>query len=42
VRMRRVGIFIAFVGSPSGRWVDDVRTLSSLERSRLVALVWMI
>jgi len=29
VRMRRVGEFIASVGSPSGWWIDDVRTLAA-------------
>jgi hypothetical protein len=37
--MRRAGVFIASVGSPSRRWIDDVRTLAASERSRLVARV---
>jgi hypothetical protein len=37
VRMRRAEEFIASVGSPSGRWIDDVRTLAASEKSRLVA-----
>jgi hypothetical protein len=39
VKMRRAGEFIASVGSPFGRWVDEVRTLAGSERSRLVARV---
>jgi hypothetical protein len=42
VRMRRVGGFIAYVGSPSGWWIDEVQTLAALERSRQVARVRMI
>jgi hypothetical protein len=32
-------VFIATVGSLSGRWIDDVRTLAASKRSRLVARV---
>jgi hypothetical protein len=39
VRMRQAGEFIAIVGSPFGRWVDDVQTLVASERSRLVTRV---
>jgi hypothetical protein len=39
VRMQGAGEFIAFVGSPSGWWVDDVWTLATSERSRLVSRV---
>jgi hypothetical protein len=39
VRMRRAGEFIASVGSPSERWIDDVWTLAASERSRLVTHV---
>jgi hypothetical protein len=42
VRMQRIGEFIASVGSPSGRWVDDVRTLAASERRILVELVWTV
>jgi hypothetical protein len=42
VRMRQAGELIAFVGSPSRRWIDDVWMLVALERSRLVASVRMI
>jgi len=42
VRMRRAGEFIASVGSLSGWWVDDVRTLAASERSRLVVRVQTI
>jgi hypothetical protein len=39
---RRSGHFIAAVGSPSGRWIDDVRTLAASKRSRMVTRVQTI
>jgi hypothetical protein len=37
--VQRCGVFIVAVGSPSGWWSDDIRTLAASERSRQVALV---
>jgi len=41
-RIRRSGHFIVAVGSPSGQWIDDVRTLAASERNRTVARVQTI
>jgi len=38
-RERRAGFFIASVGSPSGRYIDAVRTRAASKRSRLVTRI---
>jgi hypothetical protein len=37
--VRQSGVIIVAVGSPSGWWSDDVRTLATSERSRQVTRV---